>query len=495
MGDRIIIENNDINIQDNGKNEKTNISDSKTNLKTGEDGRMTPLASIDQTAMAFPNVANFRDVAISIGGWVNCTKDRFDPNLNISAACSYTRFQIEMLRQQGLIFEEPSKLKEQKTNKPGVYIKPFNLFRSARLDSISREELDLLTNMFSIRCVIDLRSETEVSLGFMSDCFPASFINEELVLKSIVHSQVAIGSFNYDESVQPIIVEQASVPPSPSTEPMYETNSHISSKDIKSPNSISESIKSESVSNSVDNTNSKESSGSISDDSVGGNTTICNTPDVGKQSSQASSLIKARNIPVTRVTYRVNFAGSNFRRCSVWKPLTKMQKLKVIALMITNNKPKVIEMVGREILQPKGLLGLNKNFIDYSGQEIVQVLRLMTFRENYPLLVHCTQGKDRTGIIIALALYCAGVKEKLILKDYHRSQKGLDSKRDEMVQEMAKTGLGPEFADAPIDVLSDTFKYIKETYGSVDKYLDRNGFFSGDRLALRNCLIYVELGK
>ncbi|AFR48205.1 tyrosine-protein phosphatase [Gordonia sp. KTR9] len=40
-------------------------------------------------------------------------------------------------------------------------------------------------------------------------------------------------------------------------------------------------------------------------------------------------------------------------------------------------------------------------------------------------LVHCTAGKDRTGVIVALALLLAGVDEESVIRDYQRTEDGI----------------------------------------------------------------------
>lgn len=40
-------------------------------------------------------------------------------------------------------------------------------------------------------------------------------------------------------------------------------------------------------------------------------------------------------------------------------------------------------------------------------------------------LVHCAAGKDRTGVIIAIALLLAGVDEEAVVTDYHRTEDGI----------------------------------------------------------------------
>ncbi|KAI9012998.1 protein-tyrosine phosphatase-like protein [Gaertneriomyces semiglobifer] len=189
------------------------------------------------------------------------------------------------------------------------------------------------------------------------------------------------------------------------------------------------------------------------------------------------------------LTYYVNFAGNKFRKNLVWNPLRFSTKLKVIGLMMVGRKPRVVELVGQEAIQPRGLLGLNYAFVDFCGSEIVQALRVMSNTNNYPLLVHCTQGKDRTGLVVALALSICNVSRDLIIKDYARTNQGLARQRDIMVEEMRKTGLDSTFSDAPPEVLEKTLSYIDTKYGGAVKYLEDLGFGSEDQARLRACLV------
>ncbi len=56
-----------------------------------------------------------------------------------------------------------------------------------------------------------------------------------------------------------------------------------------------------------------------------------------------------------------------------------------------------LRVVSRNILVPRGLLGLARDMLDLSGEEITEALSLYTSEQTAPVLVHCTQGKDRTG--------------------------------------------------------------------------------------------------
>jgi hypothetical protein len=53
-------------------------------------------------------------------------------------------------------------------------------------------------------------------------------------------------------------------------------------------------------------------------------------------------------------------------------------------------------------MAPRGLLGLGIDTIDFSGTELRDILLLYTDSHSLPNLVHCTQGKDRTGMCRAV---------------------------------------------------------------------------------------------
>ncbi|PRP80774.1 putative tyrosine protein phosphatase 6 [Planoprotostelium fungivorum] len=193
-----------------------------------------------------------------------------------------------------------------------------------------------------------------------------------------------------------------------------------------------------------------------------------------------------------RSTYHINFAGTNYRINSAWRPLSFKNKFKVVSAMVRGVKQEAVQIVGKTIIEPYGLFGLNRDFIDFCGMEICEALKVMSVKDNYPLLVHCTQGKDRTGLVCAFALAVCGASDEHIIMDYHRSQKGLDLQRETMVEEMRKNGLSSEFSDAPWEVMRQTLRYVREEYGTIESYLDKHGFTEKYRQSLRRCLLKNE---
>ncbi len=59
-----------------------------------------------------------------------------------------------------------------------------------------------------------------------------------------------------------------------------------------------------------------------------------------------------------------------------------------------------IHIVAENVLVPRGLVGIGRDKLDHSGAEIAEALTLYTSPQTTPVLVHCTQGKDRTGMYL-----------------------------------------------------------------------------------------------
>ncbi|TDB83276.1 tyrosine-protein phosphatase, partial [Actinomadura sp. 7K534] len=65
-------------------------------------------------------------------------------------------------------------------------------------------------------------------------------------------------------------------------------------------------------------------------------------------------------------------------------------------------------------------------YLNDRGDSIVTALRVMT-RTDGAALVHCAAGKDRTGVVCALALDAAGVTREAIVADYAQTGDRIDA--------------------------------------------------------------------
>jgi protein-tyrosine phosphatase len=100
--------------------------------------------------------------------------------------------------------------------------------------------------------------------------------------------------------------------------------------------------------------------------------------------------------------------------------------------------------------------------------------------ENIPSVVHCTAGKDRTGFASALVLYALGVPEQTIVEDYLLTNYYMQNLFRFVLRWVP---LYSFFRTEPEDLLpllearrqylQTSLDAIKESYGSIDAYLEQ----------------------
>ncbi|KAI9031915.1 protein-tyrosine phosphatase-like protein [Phycomyces nitens] len=169
--------------------------------------------------------------------------------------------------------------------------------------------------------------------------------------------------------------------------------------------------------------------------------------DSGVHSAEATQTTEC--LGTLRKKFRVDFAGKNFQRYCVFMSCSLRLKITLVVLMLFCQKKKASYLVGRDVLGPMGVSKMYRKFAIYCQSEVRQALEIFTDPSNYPIHIHCTQGKDRTGIVACLLEYIAGVPTDVIIKDYAKTQEGLEPVRDMMLTEIRKAGLTEDFANAP----------------------------------------------
>ncbi|KAI1106135.1 tyrosine/serine protein phosphatase [Jackrogersella minutella] len=157
---------------------------------------------------------------------------------------------------------------------------------------------------------------------------------------------------------------------------------------------------------------------------------------------------------------------------------------KLIILFLLGFRTRAISLMSREVMLPRGLVGLGLITINESGAEIAEALRALLTPSSLPLLVHCTQGKDRTGLIVALALMVLDVPAAAITHDYLLSRAGLECEKEARLREIREIGLSAEWGDAPADFVARVVDHIDTTYGGIGGYLDGVGFDDSERRRL-----------
>ena len=125
------------------------------------------------------------------------------------------------------------------------------------------------------------------------------------------------------------------------------------------------------------------------------------------------------------------------------------------------------------------LFGLYLSWVDGSGAAFAEAVRALARPGGMPALVHCTAGKDRTGVLVALVLDVLGVEEKVIVADYMETDAMLAADPGDIIYQYKITA----------DVIIGTLAHVRARYGSSEEYLLAQGVTAPEIAALREGLL------
>ena len=123
------------------------------------------------------------------------------------------------------------------------------------------------------------------------------------------------------------------------------------------------------------------------------------------------------------------------------------------------------------------------------GDAVVGALRALAEQADGAGVVHCAAGKDRTGVVVALALAVAGVGHDEIVQDYAMTAEVIEAL-------VAKLAASPTYAEdmerrdvashtPRADTMDRLLTVLDERFGGPVGWLDGHGFGPEDRARLR----------
>ena len=132
------------------------------------------------------------------------------------------------------------------------------------------------------------------------------------------------------------------------------------------------------------------------------------------------------------------------------------------------------------------------NYLRNRPGNVVAALRTMT-TSGGATLVHCAAGKDRTGVVCALALSVAGVDRQAIVDDYVQTGERIDAimSRLKATPTYAADLEGrPNEENLPrAESMHAFLDFIDTEFGSADRWLGLHGWTADDTAALRAHLV------
>lgn len=133
------------------------------------------------------------------------------------------------------------------------------------------------------------------------------------------------------------------------------------------------------------------------------------------------------------------------------------------------------------------------HLLEESGERLVAAIRIIAAGE--PTLVHCTVGKDRTGVTVALALAAVGADREAIIEDYALTESLLPAERSNRIAAYLRSQ-HPQAVHAvalatqsPAPVMRALLEQVDERWGSAADYLRANGMTDQQLEDLREALV------
>jgi len=132
--------------------------------------------------------------------------------------------------------------------------------------------------------------------------------------------------------------------------------------------------------------------------------------------------------------------------------------------------PKVVE-----------IRGVYRSIVADNGPSIASAIRAVADSDG-AVVVHCTAGKDRTGLVVAFCLLAIDIDADAVAADYALTQRNLEGEWTERMLRKVRRfrvelsdRLVEVLAHSPEPVLRETLGWVEAEYGGVREYLDSIG--------------------
>ncbi|MEV7631223.1 tyrosine-protein phosphatase [Microbacterium sp. NPDC089318] len=159
----------------------------------------------------------------------------------------------------------------------------------------------------------------------------------------------------------------------------------------------------------------------------------------------------------------------------------------------TTRIPLFLGSVGSFFAQNMDLAAMYRHLIDESASRLADAVRIIAAGE--PTLVHCTVGKDRTGVTVALALSAVGADRDAVIADYALTASQLPVERNRAIVQYLRANM-PDATNAvqlatesPAPVMAAMLTDIDVRFGSVAAYLRDAGMTAAELDALSAALL------
>lgn len=187
------------------------------------------------------------------------------------------------------------------------------------------------------------------------------------------------------------------------------------------------------------------------------------------------------------------YAGDGNSSAPVWPPRTVVDlrsevetiispRVWPIETLVVHHPLFTAARVDGHLAAPPTMTAMYREMLDLVPDRIAAVPGLIS--ADGPALVHCTVGKDRTGVVVAILLMLTGVERDAIVTDYRLTEASLPGiVRRIRAHINVPDDFGPDhpMAQAPAEAIEAVIDRVDSERGGVHGWFLRHG---GDRAAL-----------
>ena len=147
-----------------------------------------------------------------------------------------------------------------------------------------------------------------------------------------------------------------------------------------------------------------------------------------------------------------------------------------IAVIPEGGSDKLSRLVGDTAISGKRYLG----YLEFGPTSWLRLFGILSNEDNLPVVLHCTAGKDRTGVSTAFLLSVLGVSRDIIEADYLLTNFDTERQADFIENTVGyPDGYDREkmidIAGVPKDAMKDFLDGVELKWGSVIEYLEKIG--------------------
>jgi protein tyrosine/serine phosphatase len=157
-----------------------------------------------------------------------------------------------------------------------------------------------------------------------------------------------------------------------------------------------------------------------------------------------------------------------------------------LAVIPEGGSDRLSKLVGDTAISGKRYLG----YLEFGPAVWIQMFTLFAEQKSQPIYIHCTAGKDRTGVSTAFLLSVLGVSREIIEADYLLTNRDVERQVDFLEKNVGlPDGIDREtmkhHAGVPETAMHDFLNGLNEKYGGTLAYLNSIGIDEATFAAVR----------